>query len=172
MTVTIEVMGETVVAGNLDRHARRAINPTPAYLVLADRFLDVEERQFDTQGASSGHPWMPLAAATLDEKARHGMDPRILHRTLALRASLTEASAPGHVRRITPAVLELGTSVTSDSGYPYPASHQEGRGVPRRKPVDLTDYERGRWARIVHRYIVHGELLRAGAREVLRASVF
>lgn len=156
--VRIEVLGDRVIEGNFDKHRARAENPMPAFALLATRFLEVEKLQFESQGAEGGSPWAPLAESTLAEKARLGLDMRTLFRTHALFDSLTNASAPGHVRRITPEVLELGTAVASDGGYPYAEAHQHGRGVPVRKPVDLNDLERGSWAKTVHRYITTGEL--------------
>lgn len=162
MRLVIETLGDTIIEREFMEHRSRAINPMPVFEVLAERFLKIEEMQFESQGMSGSGGWRPLSAAYQAEKMAKGFDPRILHRTLALRRSLTEADAPGHIRRITPEFMEVGTSITNDKGLSYPAMHQQGRGVPVRKPVDLTLLERRRWVKTVQRYIVMGELIFGG----------
>lgn len=164
--LVIEILGDKIIEREFMEHRGRAINPIPVFEVLAQRFLAIETLQFNTQGMSGSGGWRPLSAAYLAEKIRHGYDPRILHRTLRLRESLTNSDAPGSIKRITPEFMEVGTDVTNDKGFPYPAVHQQGRGVPVRKPVDLTLAERRRWVKTVQRYIVNGELVFGGGAAV------
>lgn len=158
------MFGDVLVEREFAEHRRRAVNPMPAFFLLAERFRAVELQQFDSEGVTGSGGWKPLKQATIDEKLRNGYDLRILHRTLRLRESLTHDDHPDHIRRITPTFMEVGSSATNDKGLSYPTFHQQGRGVPVRKPIDFTEIERRRWVKTLQRYIVTGELILAGTR--------
>lgn len=158
----IETLGEKQIEREFMEHRGRAMNPLPVFEILAARFLMVEREQFITEGMTGSGGWRPLSPGYLAEKIRGGYDPRILHRTLRMMHSLTQADAPGAIRRITPEFMELGTDVTNDKGKSYPRAHQQGRGVPKRKPIDFTEMERRRWVKTVQAYIVHGRLVFGG----------
>lgn len=162
MHMSIEVLGDKIIERNFVRHAARAMNAMPVFEVLAERFLEIEKLQFESQGVSGSGGWTPLSATYLAEKVSQGYDPRILFRTHALFESLTHHDAEGSIRRITPEFMEVGTDLESEGGYVYALAHQQGHGVPVRKPVDLTEMERRRWMKTVQRYIVLGEVVFGG----------
>src|SRR5205807_5567870 len=86
---------------------------------------------FRSQGGSDR--WAPLAASTVAYKARHGLDPRILHATLRLRKSLTTFDGEDHIFEITEDEMMVG------SRTPYGIFHQSRRPrtrLPRRPPVN------------------------------------
>lgn len=162
MRMSISVLGDKIIERDFVRHAGRAMNAMPVFEVLAERFLVIEKLQFESQGVTGSGGWAPLTAAYLAEKVSKGYDPRILFRTHALFDSLTHHDAEGSIRRITPEFMEVGTDVKSEGGYVYPLAHQQGHGVPVRKPVDFTELERRRWMKTVQRYIVLGEIVFGG----------
>lgn len=157
MQITIDVFGDVQVSRNLMRFRDRAMNMIPAFQIEADLFLRHESKQFDSQGAYASGGWAPLAASTIARKARLGQDPRILHATLAMRRSLTVKGAPGQIRRIRRDSMEVGTSVKSPKGFPYPAVHQRGGGhVPRRRPVEFRESDKREMIRRIQHYLVYG----------------
>jgi hypothetical protein len=119
-------------------------------------FLGIEKAQFDSEGVFGSGGWVPLKMSTIEQKAREGHDLRILHRTLAMRDSLTSASDANHVFLATRDELFIGTRVVSDRGFPYPAVHQRPirSHLPRRRPVELREADRRRWVRILQRRLV------------------
>lgn len=140
------------------RFRERGMDMRPVFHVLADDFLKIEKRQFDSEGGYASGGWKPLTEAYLRRKIQQGYDHRILHRTLAMRRSLTVRGAPGQVRRITRDTLEVGTAVRSNKGFPYPAVHQRPlrSPLPRRRPVELRETDRDRWVKMMQRYLVTG----------------
>lgn len=147
MRITIEILGDTVLDRELLRFTERLGDLTPAFEAIADDFLAIEERQFASEG---GGNWRPLAASTLERKARLGLDHRILHATHRLRNSLTQKGNAEAIRRITADEALLGTSV------PYAFFHQQGAGVPRRRPVELSEADKRRWVRSIQSWLVGG----------------
>lgn len=148
MHLEITAHGETLVARRLDRLAGRAVEARPAFEAIAVTLRGYEKRLFDSEGASGGAPWKPLAASTIMQKAREGQDPRILHATGRLRRSLAVAHAPGHLEHATHTSLTFG-SLVSYSGY-----HQRGRGVPQRRPLQYTENQKRRIMTILQTFIL------------------
>lgn len=151
MRLEIETFGEKQFSRELLRFDERGRDMRPAFEKIADDFLDVEEHQFSTEGGYSGG-WAGLAPSTVAYKARHNLDPRILHATLRLRRSLTEASGPDVIRDIRADEMTVGSKVG------YGAFHQSGTySMPRRRPVDLPDRTKDSWVKILQRFLVEGE---------------
>lgn len=131
---------------------------SPVFHTLADDFLNIEQKQFSTEGAYASGGWKPLSAAYLAAKTARGLDPRILHATLAMEKSLTIRGAPGQVRRITRDEMVVGTSVKSKKGFPYPAVHQNPvtSPLPRRRPIELRPQDRIDWVKRLQTYLIYG----------------
>lgn len=138
MRLVIESQGgETVIDRQLMRFAENVAIPTRAFTVLGKQLRDIIDHQFQTQGAASGG-WEPLADSTIKEKARRGLDPRILIATDDLHKSLTRKFDPNHIeQRVSMEALIFGTRV------PYGIFHQKGtEHMPARPPVALTAGDR------------------------------
>lgn len=147
----LEVYGDTQFSRELLRFRDRGRDMTPAFQKVADDFLDIGREQFGSQGGRSGG-WKPLTPRYLARKAAQGYDPRILHRTLRLRKSLTMETADT-IRRITPDEMFVGSRV------PYGIHHQHGApaaNLSRRRPIELSNADRVRWIKILQRYLVEG----------------
>lgn len=146
--VTFTFYGEAQIDRTLETMAGRVEDATPIWDALADRFLDDERRQFDSEGGFGSGRWSPLSPAYAAWKAVHFPGAGILVRTGDLRASLTEGP---QVRAITPSSMAIGSAV------PYGRYHQRGDGVPRRRPVELPESERREWVKRLQRFVVTGE---------------
>jgi phage gpG-like protein len=153
MLIEFEVFGEKQVSRELLRFSQRAIDAAPAFELIADDMRDINEAQFESEGARGSGGWAPLAASTVAYKAMEGLDPRILHATLALRNSLTQKDDSNAQWLIDP----LGIFFRSD--VEYGAFHQSGTSkMPQRRPVEFTEVDRQHFVTQLQRYIVHGEL--------------
>lgn len=152
MRLEIDVNGDVQFARELLRFRDRADDMRPAFREIADDFLEEERSQFMTEGRHASGGWQPLNAAYRARKIGQGHDPRILHRTLRLRRSLTMSTADS-IREISRDEMFVGTRV------PYAVHHQHGApraNVPRRRPVELTRATRVRWIKILQRHLVEG----------------
>lgn len=158
MELRLEIFGDVQLSRDLLRFRERGMDMRPVFHNLADDFLDIETRQFESEGRYASGGWQPLTPDYLAWKVRHDLDPRILHATLAMRNSLTVRGAPGQVRRITRDEMFVGTDVRSKRGFPYPAVHQNPKRspLPRRRPVELREADRDNWVKQVQYYLVYG----------------
>lgn len=148
MRLEIETLGEKAVARDLIGIGARAVDIEPAMGDVADELRRATVRQFDSQGAYGSGGWEPLAASTVEQKRQAGLDPRILHATRRLRDSLTESGHPDAVVVPSRDGLSFGTTV------PYAGYHQHGRGVPRRRPLQLPEAVRRAVVRIVQAHVI------------------
>jgi len=143
--------GDAQIDRTLDGFELRADDASPAWEVLADRFLDAERRQFASEGGYGSGGWAPLSAPYAAWKATAAPGAPILVFSGALRDKLTEGP---EIRVITPSRMVVGAS-DEVGGY-----HQSGTDkMPRRRPVEFPDDERTTWGRVVHRFIVTGEAI-------------
>ncbi len=142
------------------RNVERALNDfqaslggnSPALAAVADDLRGMIAEQFATEGAAGGTPWTPLAASTL-RKSRH-VRSGILNLTGALRRSLTDPAAPGHVEEIGGGQLLFGTDLA------FAGFHQTGtRRMPARPILVLSDDSTGRWLEMVRTQIEEKALL-------------
>jgi phage gpG-like protein len=151
--ITIDSLGQEVVAREILRPlGRRASDLRPAMDAALDIIRDAEGRQFDTQGADGSGGWAPLADSTVQRKARAGLDPRILHATGDLVASVTTDSGDniGISRKDG---LDFGTTL------PYAGFHQTGTGrMPARPVVQLPERDRRQIMKVAQRYLVTGKV--------------
>ena len=150
VTVSFAVFGDKQVERDLLRMSDNARDLIPAYRKMHESFLNIERRQFDTDGASGSGGWAPLKPATIRRKVSRGQDAtHILRAADVLRRSLVNATAPGHIAR-----MEVGSFFfgTSDEKAPF---HQHGtRRMPQRKVVELTETQRRAWVRIIQKHLV------------------
>lgn len=149
LRLTFDFYGDVQLDRTLERFADHAEDATPAWEAMAERFATVERRQFRTEGRASSAGWAPLSPNYAAWKARHYPGEPILQREHDLVRSLTER--PFGVERIEPDAMWLGSDVF------YGKFHQHGTPrMPRRRPVEFTETERRRWAKILQRFIVTG----------------
>lgn len=133
----------------------------PAWEVLTSRFAALEARQFASEGrAGSPAGWAPLSPRYAAWKARHYPGKTILRRTDELYNSLTQR--PLDIEVLEPSFMLIGSSV------PYGRFHQQGDGLPRRRPVEFPELERRQWVKVVQRYLVTGAVPMVGPRGGLR----
>jgi phage gpG-like protein len=146
--ITLDVFGDVQLDRQLLRFQEAFSDLSPAFEVLADDFLTVNKRQFDSEGGNSG-TWAPLAPATV---RRRGSAHPILNEHGDLRESLTQRGGKGSVRTVGPHELFVGTDVD------YAHFHQSGTSrMPRRRPVELTAADRTRWVKSLQRFVTTGE---------------
>jgi phage gpG-like protein len=144
-----ESYGDKLVSRELLHVGDRALDARPAFRLIADDFREYEKARFDSRGEGT---WRPLSASTVLGKARRGMDPRILHATGRLRASLTEKNDPDSYERIFPDFMLFGSSV------PYAHFLQTGtRKMPARKPLGFTEAQKVTTLKRLQRFIVHSD---------------
>lgn len=151
MEFVFESFGEKLIARKIDRLGYRALTAKPAFEGIADTIRGYEKRLFDSEGASSGRPWEPLASSTLAHKATSGLDPRILHATHRLRKSLTDRSSPEHLEIATNDSLVFGSLV------PYGKYHARGSGhLPKRRPIEFNEQQKRRILKKLQLYVMTG----------------
>lgn len=113
----------------------------------------MEKEQFDSQGKYASGGWPALKQATEDAKASAGLDPRILHATLALRRSLTESSDQNQLKTITDSLLIFGSRLE------YAVFHQFGTvKMDQRRPVEIRLDHRKNIMKKLQRWVVKGKL--------------
>jgi hypothetical protein len=119
LAVAVDISGALAAVDDIEG---RAGDLTPVWRGPVDRALrQMFAEVWETQGASIGAPWAPLAPLTLALKARAnraGMGP--LKFSQALYRSFTVRSSPDGVRDVTP------TSLTFGSRNPVAALMQQG----------------------------------------------
>jgi len=142
---SVEVEGATRAAAHLAEMGARAADPRPAKPAL-DAIFSVDSRErFDREGPV----WAALDQESIDQKARAGLDTRILRATGALYASLTAAA--GAETRDYRESFAFGTDI------PYARFHQYGTvNMPVRRPVDLSVVARREMEEVISTYVAKG----------------
>lgn len=139
LSVQIEAFGETIVRRDLLRFSENLAVPTAALEVAGVVLREAIEQQFDSEGGHGSGGWAPLAASTVAEKQKRGLNPKILQATERLKESLTRRFDSEHVERLSPDALTFGSLV------PYGIFHQTGTSrMPQRQPVALTEGDKVR----------------------------
>jgi hypothetical protein len=146
---TFEAHGDTLVSRELLDLGDRALDARPAFRLIADDFREYERLRFESRGYGT---WKPLAPATIREKARKGLDPRILHATLELLHSLTRKRAKGAYVRVFPNFMLFGSSV-DHAGYLQTGTTD----MPARKPLGFTEAQKVQTLKRLQRFVVHGD---------------
>lgn len=145
VTIRLEVYGDVQLERTLERFASAAEDMRPAWETLRQRFLEAERRQFASQGGYGSGGWPALSPAYAAWKARNYPGQTILRRDDELFESLTEGPA---VAILEPSYMVLGSDV-EHGGY-----HQRGDGVPQRRPVELPEFERREWVKVMQRHLI------------------
>jgi hypothetical protein len=144
-----EAYGDRLVSREILDIGGRGLDARPAFSAIADDLFKSEERRFNSRGFGT---WDDLADSTIKEKARKGLDPRVLHATLALRESLTkrDEANENQILLIEPQFLVLGTTLS------YAEFHQKGKGVPMRKPLGFPVGQRRKAIKRIQKFVVTG----------------
>lgn len=149
---------------------RRAGDTTRAMEAVADDFLRVEQKVFDTDGRAAGRHWTPLAATYAENKRREGRGNELLEllggRGGRLRESLTKRGASHQVRDVGRDHARVGTSLgiakihQAGGTVAVKTGPNAGRRyrIPARPFVVLTPEVKDRWEMIMRTYVVDGEV--------------
>lgn len=152
VAIDFKVLGETQLSRSLDRWATTVIDATPAFAELLDHMKEQVSEQFESEGGRGSGGWAELKPETIEFKARMGYPLEILHRTLALKYSLTAKGNPdGGVAAVTPNSLTYGTDI------PYAIYHQKGApraNLPVRKVIDFTEEDRQTMMKTLQAYVI------------------
>src|SRR5262245_36123214 len=134
MDILITIEGDKVVQEKFMLMGKRAVNARPAMQAIALYLLEAQDMIFAAQGARGGHaPWKPITEQWAERKARLGLDPRILHATLALRDSMSNLEDPNQFLKIT------NRSVTLASELPYAERQNRERPFAFVTPADRAE---------------------------------
>lgn len=148
MRLELEAFGDVQFSRELLRVGANAGDMRPAFDNVHVLLLAVENRQFGSEGGAFSGGWKPLAASTVRYKAKHGLDPRILHATGDLRRSFANNHAKGHVYRASANEMFVGSSI------PYARFHQTGtKRMPRRRPFELNEQVRRQVVKILQEHL-------------------
>lgn len=147
---TFTVEGETQIDRTLARFADNVSDAEPLWDKLADRFASAERRQFASEGGYGSGGWPALSPRYAAWKAKAYPGKPILRREDELYTSLTRR--PFGIEVLTPSSMTVG------SGTAHGRYHQQGDGVPQRRPVELPESERRTWVRLIQRFIVTGNV--------------
>jgi hypothetical protein len=149
VTVSVEVFGDVVVKRELLRFSHPAENMRPAGEEFMDYMRGVEREQFATEGAAGSGGWAPLKPATVAQKAKRRLDPRILRASEALFHSLTSKGDPNHIEEIGP---DEWFFATRDKKARF---HQTGtRRMPQRRVIELAGRMKRDIVKIVQRHLL------------------
>lgn len=143
----VDVEGADAAAYNLERIAARARDVRGVKSKVRSLYERSEQRRFD----HDGYGWPPLAASTVARKRQAGLDPRTLRARNVLYRSLTEPNAAMRIDDSRPDEFRFGTEV------PYARFHEHGRGVPRRKLIELRRSDRKAISEAISAFVAKGE---------------
>lgn len=163
--LSFEVAGVVQVSRVLAISAERVTDLIPAFERIADDFTKGEKRVFVAEGAVGEAPsesgvgtwvkWKEVNPKYAAWKRKKGFGSKILVKTGKLKASLTDASAEGHIRVINKLNLEIGTAV------PYAGYHQTGTKnkdgslrMPKREPIRITKKQARFWVSIINKFLL------------------
>lgn len=148
LRVTLEVDGQAEFDRAFSRFGHHTEDLRFLWPDVAADFRSIEQEQFASEGAHS-HQWVPLSKKYGTWKARKRPGKQILELDGTLWKSLTVKGAKGHVERYDKDTLTIGSSVK------YAIFHQRGtRKMPARKPIDLTEADKRKIGRTIHRRLI------------------
>jgi len=146
--LSLDIAGDQQLSRGLSRFADDVKDLREPFREIVKDFHEVEKKQFESEGGYGSGGWDALSSSTLKQKERAGFPSTIMVRTGELKDSLT-GSNPGAIEEVKPLYLKVGTTVH------YALYHQKGRGRPPRRPlIDLTEADKTRWMKFVHKYLV------------------
>lgn len=88
--LSITLTGDEKFAMEIRETGKRAENMSPVLRAIGEKWLDWNWEQFITQGGRASGGWAPLAASTVESKARQGLNPMILQAHERLIEAMTE----------------------------------------------------------------------------------
>lgn len=148
---------EDIVFG-LEHWANGVVDMTEPFTAIERLFRKHEQRLFNTEGAyGPSGPWADLSPGYAEWKEWNFPGMPILVQRGRLRAALVDGKGEGAITNITGSFMEVG--VDGDV-VEYAAAHQQGIGVPERRPVDIEPDVRKRggfaWAaaQVLQAYVV------------------
>ena len=147
--LTFEVDGDVQLSRSFSRWADDVKDLKGAFEQIAKDFHQVvEKKQFESQGSYGSGGWVPLNPAYAEWKARNFPGKSIMVLSGLLKESLL-GDNPWSIKDIQPLEMRLGTRLK------YAVYHQRGtRKTPRRPVVELTESDKTRWTKIIHRQLV------------------
>ncbi|MCK9569881.1 hypothetical protein M0R72_13135 [Candidatus Pacearchaeota archaeon] len=159
--ISVKIEGDQQVLRSFTRFAEDVQDLTQPFNEIANDFLEIERKQFDSEGGYGSGGWANLSntktspstgkkiVGYADWKAAHFPGASILVRWGNLRDSLTQFGDTYHIREVEPMKMVLGTDL------PYAKYHQTGTSkMPKRRPIDLTEDDKTRWVKIIQRFLV------------------
>jgi phage gpG-like protein len=146
----IQTTGVDRTARALKSIGGRGADARPAWPHVFDVLRAESEDHFNTRGHGE---WEPLAKATHVRDKYGKRDPRMMRASGALFKSLHEERAKGSVRRKSKLQMRFGTTVF------YATFHQEGRGVPKRRVLEVHERVENRITDLLEEYVAKGELV-------------
>lgn len=147
MRIHYDVDGLEPIEHQLLGMAARAVETRPLLEAFAEQLRSLMQEKFDAEGPG----WAPLAPATIARKGNStiGRD------TDAMMASLTQTGAEGATEEIFGDELIFGTHLTSDEGFPYPVTFNDGRdGQPARPLFEFDAVDTRRFTKAVHAWLM------------------
>lgn len=128
----------------------------PVLARVQDKFLEIEERWFDTRG---GGTWAPNKPSTIAHKRKHGLDLRVLHAKGSLKRSLTQKRSKFSVQRVRMDEFEFGSAAATAAMHDQGAANRrQGGPLPRRKILGITRGDIHAAQADMANYIVTGRL--------------
>lgn len=155
--LTFKVNGQELWSFELDRFRQRLGDMTPVWEGIADEYAVIWGREFRLEGAWVR--WKPLSPQYRQWKAKNYPGQKILQLSGDLMDSMT--NRPFGVDFIDRKVMVIGTQL------PYADYHQRGtKNMPARPIIKhVRPSEAKRFAKVLHQYIVTGEVRGAGLRK-------
>jgi phage gpG-like protein len=161
MRLELSLAGDTQLNRELLRFSDRVVHARPLFELMGDELLRIEREQFYTEGKYASGGWAPLAEATISAKG----DSSILFDTGDLMQSLTERGGDN-------ILIAEDTWFLFGTSDPKAAFHQRGtgeleghdqaaegaKGMPRRRPLELTEHDRRMAVKAAQRFFLTNEL--------------
>jgi hypothetical protein len=126
----------------------------PAMEIIGHEMAEISKETFNSQGRRGGGSWQALSYKRQEEKAREGLDPRILFATHRLYTSLTEIGSPENRLSIKGKGNEW--SVALVTLVPYAKVHWTGspkRNIPIRRFYKSITSDKERFDRIIRQWM-------------------
>lgn len=145
LTLTVNAFGDIQLARGIERFTEGIQDFRPAFEEMRLDFFQIEAEQFSTQGGRSGHPWAALSPDYAAWKAKHYPGMPILQLSGLLLSQLTGVGLQVDMQ---PMYMHLKPMA------PYGKYHQTGTTrMPARQPVVMTEDDKSRWVKMLHRYV-------------------
>lgn len=148
MRIDLDINGDKAAAARLKEIGDRAVNVKPVLTQIGEVMREGLAKQWETGGAhlgGKGSPWPKLAKATIERKAREGLNREVLRATGALESSLKG----GAIFSVASSQVRVGTK---DFRARF---HQGGtkQGMPARKLVGVAKADRQGIFRLLRRHL-------------------